>query len=124
MRRMWIAWLVWLVFCVAKSIGQVQDVYQVAKEYERNVTLTSDLLDLFNLKRIIDLWPDLAQESKLGENCTDDMSAYLSGLEEQRIWALKSGFCVQTMIFFLIKIRSRSLLTEDVTMQSLKIRRR
>lgn len=100
---MWTTWLVLLVLCVAKSTSQVQDVYQVGKGDERNVTLTSELLDLFNLKRIMDLWPDLAQEDKLGENCTDDMAAYLSGLEEQRIWALKSEFCGQTMDFFLSK---------------------
>ena len=58
---------------------------------ERNLTMTSDLLDLFNLRRISDLWPEIVGEQVIeNTNCTDDFKEYLDGHEQAKIWALKS----------------------------------
>lgn len=88
---MWCAsWLVILLMCVATC-----RCLEVAKEdAERNVTLTSDMLDLFNLRRLMGLWPKLMQEEDLIENttCKNEFEEYFRGLEQQKIWALKSEF--------------------------------
>lgn len=78
-------WLVVLVLCVANSLCQVE------KVPEKNITFINDMLDLFNLKRTIALWPEIMQENLIqNANCTDELQEYFRGLEEQRIWALKS----------------------------------
>lgn len=87
-------WLLVLVLCLATSYGQVENVVEEEQEKDSavaNVTLISDMLDLFNLKRTMKLWPDMVQENLIeNSNCTDELEEYFQGIEEQRIWALKS----------------------------------
>lgn len=57
----------------------------------QNFTLTSDLLDFFNLRRTYKTWPDILKEEVIkSENCSNDFEEYFRGLQEQKIWALKS----------------------------------
>lgn len=60
---------------------------------EKNVTLTSDLLDFFNLRRTYKLWPDIVKDNLItGENCSRDFESLFQGLKDQKIWALKSEY--------------------------------
>lgn len=87
-------WLLVLVLCLATSYAQVDYVVEEEQGEDSavaNVTLISDMLDLFNLKRTMKLWPDMMQENLIeNSNCTDELEAYFQGIEEKRIWALKS----------------------------------
>lgn len=87
--------VLFLIFCALTygQDGENADNSTTTQESEErgNITLTSDLLDLFNLRRVYNLWPQILEESLIeNENCTRDFEEYFWGLEEQKIWALKS----------------------------------
>lgn len=68
---------------------------RISEDYldEKNVTLTSDLLDFFNLGRTYKLWSDIEKEKLIKtENCIRDFKAFFQGLKDQKIWALKSKY--------------------------------
>lgn len=85
-----------LVFCALGLCQEVQNVNLTSSlaesnEVKENLTLTSDLLNLFNLRRVYNLWPQILDENLIeNANCTSDFEEYFRGLEEQKIWALKS----------------------------------
>lgn len=91
--RRWSAWPVFLLVLVLSATRCLCQVNYVVEDEVRNLTLTSDLLDVFNLRRTVDLWPELMQEGLIeNANCTNDLEAYFDGVEHKKIWALKSEF--------------------------------
>lgn len=61
-----------------------------------NITRLEDILNLFNLNKIGASWKELSMQ--VSRECSHDMARYLDGLEERKIWALKSkrkhNFCI------------------------------
>lgn len=53
-----------------------------------NITRLEDILNLFNINKIGASWKEL--NVQLNRECARDMTDYLDGLEERKIWALKS----------------------------------
>jgi hypothetical protein len=57
-----------------------------------NLTRLEDILNLFNIDKIGSSWKEL--NTHVNRECSRDMTEYLNGLEEKKIWALKSkSFC-------------------------------
>lgn len=61
----------------------------VAKNYA-NLTRLGDILNLFSINKIAAAWKEV--NLKLDKKCAREMTEYLNGLEEKKIWALKSEF--------------------------------
>lgn len=59
----------------------------VARNYA-NITRLEDILNLFNINKIGSSWKELS--TQVTRECSRDMTEYLDGLEEKKIWALKS----------------------------------
>jgi hypothetical protein len=53
-----------------------------------NITRLGDILNLFDINKVGASWKEV--NLLVNRNCARDMSQYLDGLEEKRIWALKS----------------------------------
>lgn len=106
MSRIRISWLLCLVVCVTISSCQVLKSDQNNEhDASGNLTSISEMLDLFNLKRTIKLWPDIVAENIIvdNSNCSNDFEAYFEGLEQNRIWALKSNFLQIIFIIYLFE---------------------
>lgn len=61
----------------------------VVKNYA-NITRLGDILNLFSINKIGSSWKEVSLQ--LSRKCARDMTEYLNGLEEKKIWALKSMF--------------------------------
>jgi hypothetical protein len=59
----------------------------VAKNYE-NITRLEDVLDIYNINTIGLNWINVS--GHLGKSCAYNMMEYLNGLQERKIWAMKS----------------------------------
>lgn len=75
---------------VASVLSQVNN--EMDNSLQGNVSLTSDLLDFFSIRRTYALWPQIQQEEVIkSDNCSQDFQEFFRGLEgPPKIWALKS----------------------------------
>jgi hypothetical protein len=62
---------------------------------EISLNQTINLADLFDVQRIALVLKNV--QLNLNQNCSRDMSEYLKGLKENKIWALKSEFYLLTV---------------------------
>lgn len=60
----------------------------VVRNYN-NLTRIEDILELFSVSFIGSQWKEIYSKLR-SEICAKDMTEYLSGLEEKKIWAIKS----------------------------------
>lgn len=97
MGRFWGSWLLLLTLCGSVCWCQSDNANMSMDDVgsEKNVTLITDMLDLFNLRRTMKLWPEIKRENLLDNaNCSSEMEEYFQGIEEQKIWSLKSSYFV------------------------------
>jgi len=73
------------VNCQSQSTSPYRDT--VVRNYE-NLTRIDDVLDLFSVDVIGAQWTQI--HDKVNTICAQNMMQYLSGLENRKIWALKS----------------------------------
>ena len=71
-----------------KSFGKGAESDRIVVKNFQNLTRIEDLLDLFSIEEIGAQWTRL--HDKLSPACSVDMLQYLSGLEQRKLWALKS----------------------------------
>lgn len=71
-----------------KSFGKGAESDRTIVKNFQNLTRIEDLLDLFSIDEIGTQWTRLYD--KLSPACSVDMSHYLTGLEQRKLWALKS----------------------------------
>ena len=53
-----------------------------------NITRLKDTFDIFDIKIVGAKWIDIRKT--VGDKCSKNMMNYLNGLEENKIWAIKS----------------------------------
>lgn len=56
---------------------------------QRNVSRLDQVLDLFDLYRLFDIWPDNYELNKLSPKCYAEMGKFMDGLKRGKPWALK-----------------------------------
>lgn len=86
--------IILIVCCSVLDRGSAAEA-ATSDESEGNITLTGDLLDLFNLRRVNDLWSEIIETDMIETaHCAQDFESYITGLDNQKIWALKSKCAV------------------------------
>lgn len=71
----------------SENVNNLKNTEIVIRNYA-NLTRLEDILNLFNVDKIGTSWKELS--TQVNRECSRDMTAYLDGLEEKKIWALKS----------------------------------
>lgn len=70
-----------------KSLQNTQNGSLLMRNFS-NITRIEDILNIFSIDLIASNWLDIYKE--LDKNCAKDMLLYLAGLQERKIWAMKS----------------------------------
>lgn len=94
-----------LVISVHAKSENVRNIKHEVRNYA-NLTRLEDILNLFNIDKIGSSWKEL--NAQVGRECSRDMTEYLNGLEEKKIWALKSkSYCERKHNFCIIDKRHK-----------------
>lgn len=67
-----------------------------------NLVRLEDVLVIFDLDEIATNWPKIRHD--LRSNCQHDMNEYLRGLQQHKMWAIKSKLKFQCFVFLFVKI--------------------
>lgn len=55
-----------------------------------NISSIREILEIFSIEYVGSDWMNI--HTKMSRQCSDDMTKYLNGLSQKRVWAIKSKF--------------------------------
>lgn len=82
------------------KIDQEPKISTVEAFVQQNVSRLDQVLDLFDLYRLFDIWQDNYELNKLSPKCYADMGIFMVGLKRGKPWALKSEFTSSFTFFY------------------------